>query len=124
MSRLNSVDRFGTKMYMHANSIVRHDMVIPNDYGANYSPGKPFSPERWIDVIDIYQTTIISEGMCSARLLSRKAKISRTSAKKAIESFQNESCIPKQKKEGMVVWDLDPLLGSGWYITTSYTSCI
>ena len=94
MSRLNSIDGFDTKMYMHANSIVRHDMVIPNEYGVNYSPEKYFSPERWISIIQVYHTTIHSEGMCSTRSLTKKAKISRSSAKKTIESFLNESSIP------------------------------
>ena len=40
-----------------------------------------FLPEWWISTIDTWKTTIHNEGRCSARLLAKKAKTSRTSQK-------------------------------------------
>ena len=44
MSRLISVDGLDTLPYTISNAIIRHDAFIPNQYCANYSTGKPFSP--------------------------------------------------------------------------------
>ena len=100
MSRVISIDGFDTSAYLADNTIERQDIVIPNKYGANYTYGKPFPPERWVKIIQLYKATIHNDGRCSARSLAKKAKISRQSAKKAIDAYVTNGSIPKPKMCG------------------------
>jgi hypothetical protein len=71
--------------------------VCLNHYGGYYAHGKSFTHDRWEAIIQIYRDTVENEGICTVRKLASLARVSRKSAKKAIEFHKDKEIITKKR---------------------------
>ena len=75
-------------------------IILRNLNGGLYEPGVPLPATRWYRVHQIYKRELKNFGECSERRLACLAGISRQSAKKSIEAYQNGNILPSQTIRG------------------------
>ena len=63
-------------------------IVLQNTYGGFYEPGRSFPRSIWMSLVSLYESEIESHGSCTERQLASRGRVSKRSARKAIDYFE------------------------------------
>ena len=74
--------------------------MLVNKYNGYYERGKPFSPDKWLNIMMIYLSELDKSGKCTLRQLSEEAMISTTAASKAMQFAAEGVLIPLVASRG------------------------
>ena len=86
-------------LFVHGqNTIYSMSSIHVNANGGYFENGKSFTQSKWTEIIAKYIREVNDNGSCSVRKLARIAMISRTSAQKAIDSYENRSEIVRKPR--------------------------
>ena len=79
----------------------KHPAILLNNSCGMYQNGVPFASTRWAEVIQRYEREIQAHGECSSRRLATLERISRESARKAINHYRDGySVVPVRMRRG------------------------